>query len=619
MTKNSSPSNRNRLLIGPIVAIATLAGTLVSFGCGKSNTPTTTAPATSAPATSQSSASEKIIESVLGAKYRGLDPMTVSDTTSSAVASQGYECLYTYHYLKRPYEIEPNLAAALPKISDDQLTYTISIRNDVTFFDDPCFPNGKGRKLVANDFIYAWKRLADAKNVSVNWPILAGRIVGLDDFNKYTTTCAKASDVDYSKPIAGLKALDDFTLQITLTDRWPQLIYVLGHLPTAPVAKESVDYYGDRFKDVIVGTGAFMMKPRRGNDIFFVRNPNFRDVRYPTEGDAGDREAGLLDDAGKRLPLVDGIHMQIIEEDQPMWLLFMQGKLDSSGIPKDFFAQAVTAQKTLTPQMQKKGITMRIQEDPSTFWYAFNMADPVVGKNLPLRRAMSCAFNRETFIRVFTNGRGIPAKGIFPPCFKEYDTAMKNPWCEYNLDRAKELMVEAEKIAGGKIIVTLAVGSSDSASRQHTQFFQREMEKIGVTVKADYMDWPTLLEKVKNKSAQMYGMGWVADYPDGESFLQVFYGPNGSPGPNNANYANPTFDELFKKAVILQDSPERVTLYRQLEKMAIDDCPCIFTIHNTAYIPFYKYMRNVKENFYIWGAARYRNIDLAMRKELVGR
>jgi len=615
--KASNPGSG--LLIGLIAGAALIGIALACCGCGKNDTTTTTSAPAAAGESDLFPESAKVLESVLGAKYRGLDPMNVSDTTSSAVSSQGYECLYSYHYLKRPYQIEPCLAAALPTISDDQLTYTIPIRNDVYFFDDACFPSGKGRQLVANDFIYAWKRLANAKNVSVNWPFLAGRIAGLDDFNKYTSECATAAEVDYSTPVAGLKAIDDFTLQITLTQRWPQLIYVLAHLPTAPVAKEAVECYGDRFKDMIVGTGPFMMKPKRGNDIFFVRNPNFRDVRYPSEGEPGDREAGLLDDAGKRLPLIDGIHMQIIEEDQPMWLLFMQGKLDASGIPKDFFAQAVTPQKTLTPQMEKKGITMRIQEDPATYWYAFNMADPVVGKNLPLRRAMSCAFNRETYIRVFTNGRGIPAKGIFPPCFKEYDAPMTNPWCEYNLDRAKELMVEAERIHGGQITVTLSVGSSDSSSRQHTQFFQREMEKIGVTIKADYMDWPTLLEKVKNKSAQMYGMGWVADYPDGESFLQVFYGPNGSPGPNNANYNNPAFDELYKKAVILQDSPERVAMYRQLEQLAIDDCPCIFTLHNTAYVPFYKYLKNMKENFYIWGAARYRNIDLALRKELVGR
>jgi ABC-type transport system substrate-binding protein len=180
------------------------------------------------------------------------------------------------------------------------------------------------------------------------------------------------------------------------------------------------------------------------------------------------------------LPLIDGIVYDIVQESQPLWLLFLQGKIDAAGIPKDFFFQAVTQERTLTPFLRDKGINLIVQEDPDTYWIGFNMEDPVVGKNLPLRRAMSMAYNRKEYIDIFTNGRGIPAKGIFPPMFKEFDKDFKNPWSEFNLDGAKKLMKEAEKINGGPITVTLSMPGADTTSRQSGQHFKRAMSKIGL-------------------------------------------------------------------------------------------------------------------------------------------
>lgn len=564
----------------------------------------------------------KVRYAPLRAKVRGLDPGDIGDTTSAQVASQCYECLYQYHYLKRPYEIIPCLAAGMPVLSGDGLTVTISLRRDIYFGDDPCFSGGKGRQLVAADFIYAWKRIANLKYRSKNWWVFDNKIVGLNEFRAYTAALKSAGEVDYSRDVAGLKAPDNFTLQLRLRKPWPQMRYLLAHLPTAPMAREAVEYYGDRIPTVMVGTGAFRLQSWKGsNTLILVRNARFRKEAYPAEGTKADRETGLLADAGKPLPLIDGIVYYVIEEDRPYWLSFMDGKIDSVGdrIPNDFYAQAISPGRALTPAMRARGMDLIVIDDPSTYWFGFNMDDPVVGKNLPLRRAMSVGFNREEFNAIINVGRAIPARGIFPPGFREYDPALKNPWGRFDPVRARELVKEAEKIAGGKITVTCSMQGTDTYYRQWGEYIKRSMAKIGVTVSLDFSDWPTFQDKVKTKSVQMFSLGWLADYPDASTFMEIFYGPNGAPGPNDFNYNSREFNELYRKTVDLPDTPQRLAQYRQLERIVCNDCPAIFSFHRVLYIPYYSYLKNYRFNAFVGEIVKYQDIDLGLRKKLIGR
>ena len=587
-----------------------LAALLVGSGCRREES-----------LSEEEAAGLKVRYTVAASKVRGLDPGDIGDVTSSSVASQMFETLYQYHFLKRPYELIPMLAESMPQIRDDGLTYTIKIRQDVYFFDDQCFGGGVGRQLTVHDFIYAWKRIANIKYLSKNWWIFDGRIVGLDDFREYTKSVERKEDVDYDRPVEGLEALDKFTLQIKLTKPWPQILFLLAHLPTAPMAREAVDHYGDQLRNVAIGTGPYMLKSwRRGSKIIMVRNPKFRKVTYPIEGEPQDKSNGFLDDSGELIPLIDRIETTIAEESQPYWLLFMQGKVDAAGIPKDFYNQAINPRGTLTKQMIKKGIDLIVREDPSTFWFGFNMEDPLVGKNLPLRQAMSCAWNRREYVEVFNNNRGVSAKGIFPPMFKEYDPNFVNTYTQYYLELARKLMAQAVQLNNGKPLeVTLSLPGTDTLSRQMGQYFQRCMDKIGLKVKVDYYDWPTFQDRVKTKSLQIFAMGWVADYPDGESFLQVFYGPNGSPGPNNFNYHNPKYDQLYDKISVMPDSEKRSKIYREMERIVCDDCVAIFSYHSIAYVPYYKYLKNYKPHVFQYGLTKYRDIDLELRKELIGR
>ena len=202
---------------------------------------------------------EAVIYAVMPTKIQGFDPGYTSGIYSTRVASEVFECLYQYHYLKRPYEVIPQLAEGMPQVSEDRRTYTIKIKKGVYFADDKCFPDGKGRELKAGDFVFSWKRIANIKFLSPNWWMFNDRIVDLDEFREYTKSCKSQFDVDYSRVVEGLQAPDDYTIVIKLKKPWPQIIYILAFPATAPTAREAVDFYGKNIINHPVGTGPFKL------------------------------------------------------------------------------------------------------------------------------------------------------------------------------------------------------------------------------------------------------------------------------------------------------------------------------------------------------------------------
>ncbi|MGD0551353.1 MAG: ABC transporter substrate-binding protein [Sedimentisphaerales bacterium] len=563
-----------------------------------------------------------VLQHRLQDKVKTLDPAEVGDVLSDAVTSEIFETLYGHHYLKRPYQIVPVLAEDMPDISEDMLTYTIKIKKGVYFADDRCFKNGKGRELKASDFIFAWKRIANIKMLSRSWWIFDGKVVGLDEFREYTKTCRTPSDVDYSHPVEGLMAPDDCTLVIKLKRPWPQILLLLAFTPTSPVAREAVDCYGKDVDSHPVGTGAFMLKTwDRGSYIEMVKNPTYRGEPYPSEGEPGDREAGLLADAGKPMPFVDRIVWRIVPEDQPRWLLFEQGDIDITSIPKDNFGQAIAPGRELTPEMKERNIKLSTILEADTFYIACNMEHPVLGKNKPLRLAISCAFDREKWIELFYNGRGDVAYGFIPPCMSGYDPNIRQiSKTEYNPEKARQLIAEAEKLNGGPLPgFKLTMQGTDTTYRQMGQFLKRSLEEIGLKIDAEYLDFPTYLEKLRTKDLQIYQSGWIADYPDAESFLQIFYSKR-APWPNETCYSNPQYDAIYEQASLMPDSPERTELYRKAERIVVEDAPAAFLYHRIFYVMYHDWVSNLKLNAYRpdcfgYGFSKYYRIDVAKRAE----
>ncbi|MFT6633108.1 MAG: ABC-type transport system substrate-binding protein [Bacteriovoracaceae bacterium] len=557
---------------------------------------------------------EKVLEINVSAKVKGLDPVNAGDTYSSGEIARVYEGLLQYHYLTRPFKLEPNLAEAMPTVSDDGLTYTFKVKKGVLFHDNKCFPNGKGRELKAKDFVYAISRMADLKNNSTGWWLLDGKIQGLNEWRE--TYSGKTAN--YDDKIEGLQALDDYTLQFKLTKKYPQFLYSLAMTYTYAVAREAVETYGEEFLNNPVGTGPFMTGTySQANVINYVKNPTFRDVRYPTEGSAADKANGLLVNAGQKLPLVDKIKVNIVTEASTRFLKFKNGEVDYSEIPKDDFNQVVTPDQALTDSFEKMGIALEITPDLDITYIAFNHDDPLFKKNNKLKQAMSLAYDHQKANELFYNGRGMLAQTIVPPGIGGYDPDYKNPYAKYDIAAAKKMLAEAGYPEGKGLPEIQYETTSTTVARQMSEFFAKSMKDIGIKIKVNTNTWPQLTQKTKKRQAQMFGMAWLGDYPDAENFLQLLYGPNSAPGPNGGNYNNAKFNAEFEKVKNMQPSPERAKLYGKLAQEVAEATPLLLGVHRTSFVLKHSWLKNYKFSTFSHGNSKYYDIDLSKKKKVL--
>ncbi len=562
---------------------------------------------------------------------RTLDPAQVSDVTSGEITNQIYDALYQNSYLDRPYKVEPSLAAGYPekRIFNEDVTengvakkvarmeYTFRLRDDIYFQDDPCFPNGKGRRVTANDVIYSIKRLADPRVQSTGFWLVAGKIEGIDDFFKRSVKAGKA---DYSMNVKGLEAPDDRTLKVTLTEPYPAFIYVMAMTYTAPVPYEAVEYYNapgrDGFSRHPVGTGAYRLKSwKRQHRIVLEKNPTFRTEYYPSTGAPGDREKGLLEDAGRKLPLTNEIFYTIIPTTQPVWLLFLQGYLDASGIPQEQFDRVITRQLDLSESFIKKGISLEIGSDLDVYYIAFNMRDPLLGKNKYLRQALSLSYDSDLFNQIYLNGRAINAQGPLPPGVFGYDPSLKNPYKTHDLEKARELMVKAgypggiDPRTGKQLELTYDIGADSARAREQATFDMRCFEQLGIRIKLQVNTFSQYLERTIKGTFQIASSGWVADYPDPENFLQLLYGPNHPPNPNHAAFSSPEYNRLYEKMKAMDDGPERLAIIRQMVAIAVEECPWIFNVHTPSYVLRHSWYKNGKNHSITGNYKKYLRID----------
>ncbi|MBC7690818.1 MAG: ABC transporter substrate-binding protein [Methylotenera sp.] len=547
------------------------------------------------------------------AKIKGIDPAHADDLYSGLEVGRVFEGLLQYSYLKRPYVLEPLLAESMPEMGADGKTYTIHLKKGVLFQDDKAFKatQGKGREMTAEDVVFTFKRLADPKLSSAGWWLIDGKIVGINEWHDAATKAGKA---DYAAAVEGLKVIDPHTVQIKLNQHSFQFLYTLAMPQAGIVPHEAVELYGDEFLNHPVGTGPFKLEDfNPASKISYVRNPTYRKEVFPSEGEAGDKEAGLLADAGKPLPFADRVVVQIITETQPQWLNFLQGKLDVSPIPKDNFAQAIVGQE-LSPELKAKNMKLHKMAQIEVTHTTFNMADPIVGKNRLLRQAISTAFDQTAYNETFYNGRAIEAQGPIPPGLAGYDPSFKNPYRQFNLAKAKELMSKAGYPEGKGLPVLEYLTLADSTSRQGTEFFERALAPLGIKLKVSTFSWPEFNAALKNKKGQMWSFAWGADYPDAENFLQLFYSKNMSPGPNDSNYSNPEFDRMYEKSLTMKDSPERTALYQSMVKVLVEDCPWIFDAHRLAFTLTQPWIKNYKPHDLDHGRSKYLRIDGSLKK-----
>lgn len=525
------------------------------------------------------------------------------------------------------------------------------------------------REVTAEDFVYQIKRLANPRGTSPVFGHLSEYIVGLKELAAELRKVndklaadhrARYGQADKGLPwidlrehaLSGVTVVDRHTYRIRVKGKYPQFIYWLAMPFFAPIPHEADRFYTQRGMNdgrnltldwYPIGTGPYMLTENDPNArMVLTRNPNFRGETYPTEGEAGDAEKGLLRDAGKAIPFIDRVVFSREKEGIPYWNKFLQGYYDRSAIASDNFDQAVQisveGQATLTPEMERKGIGLRTSVATSTFYLAFNFLDPVVGgmseRSKKLRQAVSIAIDFEEFISIFANGRGIALMGPIPPGlfgFREGEAGI-NPvvydWVDgrprrKSIEHARKLLAEAgydngrDAKTGQPLVLSLDTVSRGPGDASRLEWYRRQFAKLNIQLEIRPTDWNRFQEKVRSGNTQLFFMGWNADYPDPENFMFLLNGPQSrakTGGENSANYQNPEYDRLFERMKNLDNGPEREALIERMLKIVRDDAPWGGGFHPKDYGLSHQWVYNAKPNQIARNGLKYQRIDPALRE-----
>lgn len=547
--------------------------TLMNPACTKKK------PAESASAASP--AGSKVFYHYRSSEEKSIDPHKQFDAASALLVRNLYDTLLQYHYLKRPYSIEPGLLEKMPEKKEGS-TYLFTLRKGVKFHDNASFADGKGRELNADDVIFSIKRFADANINDRSYSLLAGRVLGLDQFRELSKKDPKAFDYD-KNDVAGLKKVDAYSFTVQFTNDSPLNIYPFAASQLSIVAPEAVKKYGKDLDKNPVGTGPYQMKTysRRGTTIL-VKNPNYWET-YPAAGLPEDEKAGLLTAAGKKLPFIDEIHLPLIEEAQPAMLKFKKGQLHWANISRDDFQAMVDRlegkQFKLKPEFDKQ-FNLYYSPSLSSTYIKFNFRDKLVGQNKALRQAIALAFDYEGYIDLILNGRGYSSQSLVPLEIAGSARETNSQWYKTDLELAKKKLAEAGYPDGKglpEIIIEYRTTSKDQ--RQAFEYMRNSLGKVGIKVKGNFQTFSNYLQKTESGNFQLADSGWNADYPDPENFFANLYGPNKAPLPNDGNYSNPRYDELYQKMRDMPNGPERLKIISEMDAILKEDVPYVM-IHN---------------------------------------
>ncbi len=520
-----------------------------------------------------------------------LDPIKSDANGSRMCVLNIYDQLFRYHYLKRPFELEPSLAAALPVVSKDRLTWTIKLRSDIKYADDPCFPGGKGRAVQAGDVVFCLKRVMDAGAGSKGSWLLLHRLEGMDAFLEASKgvkadpkRAAYTKDAGYLD-VSGLQVVDPLTVRIKLKRPWPALPWVLATSYGSIYPPEAVAHYGAGFAKHPVTTGPYLVQSYpSGRRLMLKRNPSYREDLYPAEGREDDDAAGILADAGARLPLNAFVTITAAPDPMKRWLRFVAGDIDYCRVPRDAM-WSVVAPKTfaLLPASVKRGYALHDSQRLEVNFEAFNMRNPIFGQKAgargrAIRRAICLAADDEWDIERLYGGMATPMQGPLLPEHPDYDSFFSNGWMrqldepkEDALEIARDILKEAG-MEGGKGVPPLRRQMIDyPTSRQRFARFQKDMEAIGLRFRPEYVSWKELRKRIKEGTVDMWESSWILDHPDAENLLQLFYGPHAG-DPNDSRYANPEFDKLYEEALLLPPGDERSMLYQTMQEIVVEDC-----------------------------------------------
>ncbi|MBN2195109.1 MAG: hypothetical protein JW751_19990 [Polyangiaceae bacterium] len=589
-----------------------------------------------------------------------LDPAVAYTTTAHDISGLVNATLLEYHYLKRPYVLVPGLARAVPtaELRGAQTVYRFELLSDLIYQDDACFGAHHGgartRPVTARDVEFELMRIADPE---VNSPALEpfAHVVDLLAFRQRLTALRAADPAvavlpvpeQYARArrIAGVAVTSDTVLELALAEPYPQILYWFTMPFTAPMPWEAVAFYDGQegrphLADHPVGAGPYrIVEYDKQSRIVLERNDNWHGARHPEwrapgtvfPVDVPAEDLGVTvpnTTPGAPLPFIERVELRREKERIPAFNKFLQGYYDASGIVKESFDKVVQNDR-LSPEMSERGIALRKSVEPAIYYVGFNMDDRVLGapggnRAQRLRQAMSLAIDAEEYLRLFLNGRGVPAQSLLPPGIFGFEPAYRNPYRTPDLPRAKRLLAEAgypggiDPATGAPLRLTFDTGDTSAEGRLNYTYYINSWRRLGIDVELQATSYNRFQEKMREGGFQIFNWGWVADYPDPENFMFLLWSKmsrKANNGPNTANYSDPGFDALFLRMKAMESGPKRLSIIREMRRRLEEDCPWIPMFYPEQYSLYHGWLHNVKPFGMSTPQAKYYDLDPALRAE----
>jgi ABC-type transport system substrate-binding protein len=570
----------------------------------------------------------KVLHMFLTSSEAGLDPAVGSDLATLSLLENLFDPLLRYDYLARPVKLQGNTTVGMPTVEDGGRTYTFHLRPGVRFTPDPAF-KGKPREVTAQDYVYSLKRLYDPALLSPWSFIVDGKLLG---------DAALKKSFSYDTDIPGLQAVDRTTLRIRLAEPDNNFLFYMAMPAASVVAREVIDAYPGQAGNHPVGTGPFMLGDWKHSDrLVLVANPDSSAVFHATPGsDPADAAiAAALD--GKRLPRVDRVEVKIAEEFQGRMLGFLTGEYDYLEQVPESMTEMVIGNGRLKPELAARGIQLYRFPVLQTYYMWMNVADPVIGgygpERVALRRAIALGYNGMEDIALLKKGFALHAESPLPPGVLGYDPAYRSP-VSYDprlanalLDRfgygqrdADGFRRQPKRGGKGKETEPLTLTMSSEATvggRLRDEFWRKCLNAIGLRVVFKSDKKTEIIKASHLGKVQMFETNWVADFPDGDNFYQLLYGPNAG----QANYARfnlPAYNTRYEAAHALADGPARQKLYFEMNQLIAAYNPWVPLTHAVSADLRQPWIANYKRHPVELTQWRYLDVDVAKRERAHG-
>jgi ABC-type transport system substrate-binding protein len=546
-------------------------------------------------------AAEKVLHTYITNSESRLDPAVASDLASLSLLENLFDPLLRYDFAARPVALRGNTATGLPTIGDNGLSYTFTIRPGIFFTTDPAF-QGKRREVTAADYVYSLQRLYDPALKSPWLSLFEGKIAG---------DAALKHNFSYATQIAGLQALDRYTLRIRLTAVDNNFLFYLAMPATGVVAREVIDAYPGEAGNHPVGTGPFRIGEwKRSDKIVLLAN----------------RGNNATTTDGQPLPRVDRVEVKVAEEFQGRVLGFLKGEYDYLEQVPESMTDMVISDGKLKPELTARGMELTRFPVLQTYYMWMNMEDPVLGgysnDKVALRRAIALSYNSPEDINLLKKGFALRAESPLPPNVLGHDPAYRSP-VSYNKAMAQALLDRfgykqrdpdgfRRTPAGAPLTLTMH-SEATVTGRLRDELWRKNLNAIGLRVAFKTDKKTEIIKASRLGKVQMFESNWVADFPDGDNFYQLLYGPN-SGRANYARFNLPDYNKRYEQARAMPDSPARQRLYGEMNQLIHAYNPWVPLTHPISADIRHPWLKNYTRHPVELTTWRYLDIDAEARE-----